>query len=213
MKLYQYPAAPNALRVQILMQEKGIAAELVNVTVEERPAYLAVNPLGQFPALELDDGTVITESLTICQYLDAISGPPALFGEGLEERTRIGMWERRAEMALFNPSLEYGHHVHPMFAGRIVQYPEWAQTLVPRAERMVEVMAAQLATSPYLAGDAFSAADITAFLGYFGFVFYKGLAPAEDPAFQAWVARVGQRESMAVLHQLAAQFVATGAAI
>src|SRR3982751_4048562 len=101
MRLYVTPFAPNALRVQIFMLEKAVTVEVIDVSATQGGEYLELNPLGQVPALELDSGEVITESLTICEYVDAVSGPPRLFGSTPEERARIGMWERRAEMGLF----------------------------------------------------------------------------------------------------------------
>ena len=204
MKLYTMPFAPNALRAQIFMQEKAIEVETVSVTPENRAEYLKLNPLGQVPSLVLDDGTVITESLTICEYLDAVSPAPRLFGSDPEERARIGMWERRAEMLLFIPSVEYGHHVHPMFAGRLTQFPDWARSLTPKASAFVEVMAERLASVPFLAGESFSAADITAYLGYSGFIAFGGITPSESKPVKDWANRIGRRDSMAILAQLAA---------
>ena len=91
MKLYVMPFAPNAMRVQIFMLEKGVATDVIDVTPSLKGEYLKINPLGQVPALELDSGEFITESLTICQYLDEVSGPPRLFGATPEERAHIGM--------------------------------------------------------------------------------------------------------------------------
>ncbi len=206
MRLYVYPFAPNAVRVQVFAAEKGIALETVEVSPESWINYLKINPLGQVPALELDDGEAISESLTICQYLDAISGLPALFGEGPEERARISMWERRAELLLFIPSIEYGHHTHATFAGRLVQHPEWAKTLIPKAGRFLDVMGDRLDDEAFLAGPDFTAADITAYLGYFGLVAHGGLSPSDRPSVRAWTAAMAERDSMAILKSLAARF-------
>jgi glutathione S-transferase len=211
MRLYVTPFAPNAMRVQVFMLEKAISADVIDVSTVQAGEYLKLNPLGQVPALELDSGELITESLTICQYLDAMSGEPLLFGSTPEERARIGMWERRAELALFIPSVEYGHHHHPMFAGRIAQHPEWANTLVPKAARMIQVMADQLDRAAFLAGDTFSAADLTAALGYSGLVAFGALPPDAPPSVQTWLQAMMARPSFEPLRQ-AAQFLQSAAA-
>ncbi|RST30291.1 glutathione S-transferase family protein [Sphingomonas ginkgonis] len=204
MRLYVFPFAPNVMRVQVIAAEKGIALEQVNVPDLPPGRFAEINPLGQVPALELDDGEVITESLTIGQYLDAVSGAPFLHGDSALERARIGMWERRAEMALFLPSIEYGHHTHSMFASFVTQHAEWAATLTPRAEKMLAVMGDRLDRSPWLAGDAFSAADITAALGYFGLVAFGGIRPSDRPSLQAWSGTMLARPSLAPLREAAA---------
>ena len=206
MRLYITPFAPNAMRVQIFMLEKGIAADVIDVSATLHGEYLKINPLGQVPALELDSGKIVTESLTICQYLDEVSGAPRLFGATPEDRARIGMWERRAELALFIPGIEYGHHNHPMFAGRVAQHSDWARTLVPKALKAIDVIAGQLDKSAFIAGDEISAADFTAALGYFGLIAFGAIPPSAHPSVQRWSQAMMGRPSMAPLHA-AAQFL------
>ena len=203
MRLFDMPGAPNAVRVEVIALEKGVELDIVDVTASLRGDYLEVNPLGQVPALETDQGELITESLTICQYLDAVSGAPYLFGSTPEERARIGMWERRSEHLLLIPSIEFGHHTHPMFAQSITQFPEWAKTLLPRASQMIDLMADRLDHNPFLAGDDISAADFTAALGYFGMIAFGALPPSERPSVQAWSKAMLARPSMEPLKQAA----------
>lgn len=206
MRLYIRPIAPNALKVLIFMAEREIELETIDVEALSKEEYGRVSALGTVPVLETDDGLFITESLTVCQYLDdAFPGPP-LFGEGIEERTLIAMWERRAELMLMHPAIEYGHHCQPMFAGRLQQFPDWARAQVARTSKMLALMEERLADSPYLAGERFTMADLTAFLGYAGLVGWGAVEPRPGPALGRWLGAVSPRPSMAPLHALAAQF-------
>ena len=206
LRLYVAPFAPNPMRVLVVMREKGVAAQLIDITTLAPAEYRSINPLGQVPALVLEDGEVLTESRTICDYLDAVSGRPLLFGDSPLERARIGMWDRRAEMGLFNPAVDYGHHTHPMFAGRLAQFPDWASTLVPRAEAVLDLVTEQLGRSKFVAGDDLSAADFTAALGYFLFVGFGAIEPRGDDPLRRWAETMVARDSMAPVRELFAAF-------
>jgi glutathione S-transferase len=206
MKLYIRPTAPNALKVVIFTIERGIELETVDVENLSPEEYARINPLRAVPVLETDDGAFVAESLTICQYLDSLFPGRPLFGEGLEERTIVAMWERRAELMLMAPAIEYGHHCQPMFTGRLRQFPDWAKSNVAQSDRMLELMEARLAGSAYLAGERFTMADLTAFLGFAGLVGWGAIEPKPGPALGRWLGEVGRRPSMAPLHALAAQF-------
>ena len=206
MRLYVRPIAPNALKVLIFLAERGIDLDVVDVGELPPGDYERVSPLRQVPALETDDGLTITESLTICQYLDAIADGRSLFGEGVTERAIVAMWERRAELMLVDPAIEYGHHCQPMFAGRLRQFPDWARCHVERSAPMIALMQERLEASPFLAADRFTMADLTAFLGYSGLVGWGAIEPRPGPALARWLGEVGSRPSMAPLRALAAQF-------
>jgi len=197
MRLYIRPIAPNALKVLIFLAERGIEIETVDVETLSPEEFGRVSPLRTVPALVTDDGLAITESLTICQYLDSIVPGPSLFGEGLEERTIVAMWERRAELMLLAPAIEYGHHRQPMFAGRLEQFPDWAESNVAQSARLLALMEERLAESDYLAGSRFAMADLTAFLGYAGLVGWGAIEPRPGPALARWIGKVGPRPSMA----------------
>jgi glutathione S-transferase len=207
MRLYIRPIAPNALKVLIFMAERGIEIETVDVGELTPEEYARVSALLAVPVLETDGGVFVTESLTICQYLDARPGPgPSLFGEGAEERAVVAMWERRAEMMLMNPAIEYGHHTQAMFAGRLEQFPEWARSHVAQSGKMLALMEERLAEARFLAGERFTMADLTAFLGWAGLVGWRAIEPRPGPALGRWLGEVGARPSMAPLRALAAQF-------
>jgi glutathione S-transferase len=206
MRLYVRPIAPNALKVLIFMAERGIEIETVDVETLSAEEYGRVSALRTVPVLETDGGLFITESLTVCQYLDEkVPGPP-LFGGGLEERAVVAMWERRAELMLVGPAIEYGHHCQPMFSDRLRQFPDWARSHVAQSAKLLALMEDRLAESPYLAGERFTMADLTAFLGYAGLVGWGAIEPRPGPALGRWLGEVGPRPSMAPLHALAAQF-------
>ena len=195
MRLFIFPFAPNVMRVDVVAREKEIDLDWVDISADLK-SYLATNPMGQVPALETADGRILTESLTICQYLDNLSGSPFLFGSNDEERLHIAMWERRAETRLFNVGVEYGHHVHPMFAGSSVQFPDYAKTLLPKVEAAAEVFSDQIEKAKYVCGDRFTAADITACLGYIYLTSYGALKADEWPVLQRWSDEVLARKSM-----------------
>jgi glutathione S-transferase len=206
MRLYIRPIAPNALKVLIFLAERGIEVETVDVGELSEEEYGRVSPLRTVPVLETDSGLSITESLTICQYLDSAAPGPSLFGDGLDERALVAMWERRAELMLVDPAIQYGHHCQPMFAGRLRQFPDWARAHVAQSAKLLALMEEQLATSAFLAGERFTMADLTAFLGYAGLVGWGAIEPDPGPALGRWLAAVSARPSMAPLHALAAQF-------
>jgi glutathione S-transferase len=205
-KLYIRPIAPNALKVLIFMAERGIGIETVDVEGLTAEEYGRISPLRTVPALTTDSGAAITESLTICQYLDALFPGPSLFGEGLEERTLVALWERRAESRLVQPAIEYGHHCQPMFAGRLTQYPDWARDNVAPSGPMIALMEQRLGTSRHLAGEDFTMADLTAFLGLAGLIGWGAIERPSGPALGRWLGEVRARPSMAPLHALAEQF-------
>jgi glutathione S-transferase len=207
MKLYIRPIAPNAVKVMIFVAERGVSIETIDVEALPAEEYRRVSPLGMVPVLETDRGLRLSESLTICQYLDAIAEGPTLFGQGTDGQAIIAMWERRAELMLMNPAIEYGHHTQPFLADRLRQFPDFAKAHVAAtAPRMIAAMEQKLAESRFLAGEAFTMADITAFLGYFGLLAYGAVPPSGSPSILRWQSEIGARPSMAPLHALAAEF-------
>ena len=196
MRLYSNRGMPNAHRVLMLLREKAFEIEIVELDIEagahKCPEFLAINPLGQVPALRLDDGTCIAESLPICRYLDAVSGGTTLFGSTPEARPMIEMWERRAELGLFIPAVEYGHHTQPMFKGYFEQYPDWGNSLMGTVESCLALLDDRLAQTTWLGGDEFSIADVTAYCGYRVAVFWK-MPLGAVPNVIGWVDRMNAR--------------------
>jgi glutathione S-transferase len=166
MRLYHSALAPNARRVRMFLAEKELELPLVPVDLakleQKRDDYSAVNPFQLVPALELDDGSVIVESIAICRYLEELHPEPALFGATPRERAEVEMWQRLAELQLLLPIAMTFRHTHPaMREMETPQIAEWAEASRARAFVALRRFDRALATRRYLAGDAFSVADIT----------------------------------------------------
>ena len=166
MRLYHSPFAPNARRVRMFLAEKGLELPLVPVDLaklEQRSEdYNAVNPFQVIPALELDDGSVISESIAICRYLEELHPEPALFGTTPRERAEVEMWQRLAEFQLLFTIAQTFRHTHPaMREMENPQVPDWAEASRAKALTAMRRFDRALASRRYLAGERFSVADIT----------------------------------------------------
>lgn len=167
MKLYDSPVAPNPRRVRIFLAEKGISVprETVDLAKLEQKAagFAAINPLRRIPALVLDSGEIICESVAICRYFEEIQPEPPLFGRDPLDRARVEMWQRRAELEFFFPIALAFRHSHPaMVEMEMPQIPELVELNRARAKNFAHFLDSELANRRYLAGDSFSIADITA---------------------------------------------------
>ncbi len=165
MKLYTAAFPPSPRRVRIFLAEKGIDVPRVEVdlaAMEHRgEAFTAVNPLQRVPALELDDGTVITESAAICRYFEALQPEPSLFGRTPEEIAKVDMWMRRVEFGLYATIAAVFRHSHPaMKTSEVPQITEWAEINKPRVRDELAVLNSALEGRQWLASDFYSAADI-----------------------------------------------------
>jgi glutathione S-transferase len=166
MKLYDLKAGLNPRRVRIFLAEKGVTIPVVQVDMmkgENRtPAFLSLNPLGTMPVLELDDGTILTESMAICRYIEALNPEPNLFGASALEQAQIEMWTRRAEMELMRPLVDQFRHLNPFWKGRIEQLPDYGVMAQGKAREAMAWFDRELAARPYVAGTRYTVADITA---------------------------------------------------
>ena len=206
LKIYDFKGFPNPTRIRIALAEKGLSdqVEFVHVNVpaaeHKRPAFLAKNPSGTVPVLELEDGTCITECTAITEYIDSVHGAPTLTGNGARERAVIHMMQRRAEAGLLDAAATYFHHATPGLGPHIELYQNaaWGEKNRERALATMHYLDGVLARQPYLAGDKFSVADITAFAG----CAYADIGKIEMPAalknLKAWRSRIAKRPS--VLH-------------
>lgn len=167
MKLYDSKMAPNPRRTRIFLAEKGISVptEQVDIVAKQHltPEYASVNPLQRMPALVLDDGTVITESIAICRYFEVLQPEPPLFGTGAKEIALVEMWHRRCELNLFFPVAHVFRHTHPsMKELEVPQVPDWAEANRPRIADFLKLLDNQLKDNEFIAGARYTVADITA---------------------------------------------------
>jgi glutathione S-transferase len=166
MKLFDGGRAPNPRRVRIFLAEKGIEVPIVSVDMakldHKGPEVTERNPLQRLPVLELDDGTIICESVAICRYFEELHPDPPLFGQGALGRALVEMWQRRLELNLFHSVAQAFRHIHPaMKEWEIPQVPEWGEVNKPKAIDFLRILDSHLASSEFAAGDTFSIADIT----------------------------------------------------
>jgi glutathione S-transferase len=170
MKLYDTPFAPNPRRVRWVMAEKGVDdVEIVAVDLmkgeHKLPDYLTKAGQPVLPALEFDDGTVITESVAICRYLESRYPEPNLFGRSPEETAVIEMWLRRAEMRVATPMMMWVRHTAPPLAVLETQNPAYATYQQAEGLKGLEMLDERLAGRDWLACDRITIADIIAFIG------------------------------------------------
>jgi glutathione S-transferase len=205
MKLYTSLRAPNPRRVAMFMAEKGLA-DIEQVVIdlgagEHRSAdYLARNPFGRVPALELDDGRIVCETRAICSWLEGYAPEPNLMGEGYDERAFIEMADRRVELHLFYGIANCVRHTHPGLAAlEQPQFPEYGAVQGEKMRETARWLDQVLATQPFVAGQRFTIADITAFCAL---EFGRGLMkfrPGQEGMLhlQAWRDRIAERPSAA----------------
>ena len=201
MKLYT-SIGPNPRVVNMFLAEKGLELDKTEVDLRggenRREPYLGVNPAGQTPALELEDGSHLTEILAICEYLEEVQPEPPLIGTTPEERAKARMWARRVDLKVCEPmanGFRFGEGL-ALFESRMRCLPEASPGLKAIARDGLEWLEAHF-QGPWLAGDRFTVADILlfAFLD-FGAVVGQPLDP-KNARLTAWFERVKARPSAA----------------
>ena len=166
MKLFDGGRAPNPRRVRVFLAEKGLSVPLVPVDMgameHRREAVSSRNPLQRLPVLELDDGTILTESVAICRYFEEVQPEPPLFGTGALGKARVEMWQRRVELNLFNAVAAAFRHLHPaMKEWEVPQIPAWGEANKPKAVEFLRFLDGELDGREFIAGDSYTIADIT----------------------------------------------------
>ena len=193
---------PNPRVVHIFLAEKGVALERETVDVmtgeNRQEPYLARNPAGQVPCLELDDGSTLTEITAICEYLDEVHPEPPLIGTTPEERAATRMWTRRIDLNIIE-SIGHGFRFGPgidLFKDRIHVIPQAAEDFQQIAQEKLAWLDGLIEGHEFVTGDRFTLADILlfAFLEFGGQVGQPLDSKLET--LQGWFTRVAARPSV-----------------
>jgi glutathione S-transferase len=200
MLLYHDTRAPNPRRVRIFLAEKAVVYETIEVSIaafaHQTPEFRKKNPLALLPVLELADGRILRESMAICRYVEELHPEPNLFGADPWERAQIEQWNRHAELELLLPITQVFRNTHAYWHGRIKQSPEFGEIMREVLCTRFDWFDSELAQRPYLAGQRFTVADITALCGIdFGKTSNIRIKAETHPNLAAWHARVSGRPS------------------
>ena len=166
-KILETKTAPNPRRVRIFLAEKGIEVPYEDLDLMKgalrTPEFTKINPFQRVPVLILDDGTAISETVAICRYAEEIKPDPPLFGKGAVGKAQVEMWNRRMELGLLASVAQAFRHLHPAMAHlEVPQVKEWGEANKPKALEVLAFVDQELSQRPYIAGNDFSVADITA---------------------------------------------------
>jgi glutathione S-transferase len=205
-KLYDMRVAPNPRRVRIFLAEKAIEIPKVEINIRSgenlQPEFLAINPRGVLPTLQLEDGTIIDESTAICRYFEELRPDPPLLGRTALEKAMIECWTRRIEFDAGQPVVDAFRNSYPPYAERAVPgkagtraIPELVERGKARLAEFFPAIEARLGESEYVAGAGFSSADITLLCIVDFARAIKMAVPEALPNFSRWHARVSARPS------------------
>jgi len=205
MKIYDRQGTPNAARIRIVLAAKGLDDRIDFETVDlisaaqKQPAFLAKNPVGKTPLLELDDGFILSESTAITEYLDHVDGKPMFMGATPRERATILMMQRRVEQLLLDPIDDFFHYGTPGLGKALAPWRmpewdgrrEWGLRRGDIARKGLAYFDRVLADRPYLALDTFTLPDVTLYISVL-FAEVVGLVSPEHTALAAWRAKVDE---------------------
>lgn len=190
MKLHDFAGAPNPKKVRVYLAEKGLSLPVQPVDIlsgqNRTPEFLSRNPLGGLPVLELDDGSHLTESLAIIEYLEELHPTPSMVGATPLERARVREAERICELGVLNSVAIIFQNTSPFFASRLKQSTDAAENARTRLANNLRVLDTRLATSPFVAGTTPSIADCT-LLAALDFAAFGGIdIPSEFQHVHRW---------------------------
>ena len=201
-RIFENKRAPNPRRVGIFLAEKGVEVERVEIDIMAgehfQPGHKDRADSHHVPLLELSDGTHLTETVAICRYLEALYPEPNLMGGNPLEAATIEMWQRRMEFGVLMPIAFVARHTIPaMQALEHVQVPEWGEANKPRMVAGLQDLNTRLTHAPYIAGDRFTIADITAWVALDFMRVLRAPLPDGTEALAAWHAKMRDRSSAA----------------
>jgi glutathione S-transferase len=207
MKLHHSASSPNSRRVRIFLAEKGLSIPLVTVDLgkgeQHSDGYRAINPRRVVPTLVLEDGTPIGEVPAICRYIEEAYPAPPLLGETAKEKAQVAMWERRAELEGFAAVMEAIRNCAPGLRSRAIagphdyeQIPELAERSKLRVKNFFADFDVRLGEAPFVAGQRFSVADITALVTVdFATKANTFAVPGECRSLKRWYDAISSRSS------------------
>ncbi len=206
MKFYDCSTAPSPRRVRIFIAEKGLDIPTVQVDLRNgehlTESFRKLNPWCTVPVLELDDGTTLSEAVAVCRYLEETRADPPLMGVDARDRARVAMWEHRFEIDGFLAVTEAFRNQARGLKGRALTGPEGAEQIPAlvergraRVERFFAALDRQLADHPFVTGERYTIADITAQVAVDFAGWIKMSLPVECRHAAAWYQRVSQRPS------------------
>lgn len=204
MKIYDWHTGPYPARVRIALAEKGLQSRVQFESIDlwkgehKTPAFRAKNYSGTLPVLELDDGTFLAECTAITEYLDALEGAPVLTGATPRQKGVVHMMSKRAELELLDAVSVYFHHATPGLGPDVELYQnaEWGLRQRDKAVAGMGYFNEVLRTQSFVAGDAFSMADITVIGGLIFADLVDLPVPDNCSALIAWYARMQERPSV-----------------
>lgn len=200
-RLVETPPAPNPRRLRIFLAEKGveIPRESIDIMKNEHKTgeYLAWAGAPAVPAVELDDGTVLTESVSICRYIEALHPEPNLMGRDPLEVAQIDMWQRRMEFGVYLMVAGVVRHLNERMAVLEKQIPEWGESCRERLLQSMHRLNARLEGRDFIAVDRYTIADITAQVALDFMRVGRVQVPEECTALVNWLERVRGRPSAA----------------
>lgn len=201
-KLIDSARAPNPRRVKIFMAEKGVEFPVEDISIMEgahkTPAYLTRVGAPVVPAFELEDGTILTETMAMCRYLERLYPAPNLMGDGPLEEAQIEMWSRRMEFGVLMPVAMVLRHGNPAMAVLEDQVPEWGEANIPRVGKALRWLDRVLGQTEYVAGGRYTVADITTLVAVDFLRAIKTPIPEDHENLLRWHAALRARPSSAV---------------
>lgn len=201
MIIYEEKIAPNARRVRMFLAEKDMLDQVDFVQLDLKAGdnissdFRQKNPMAKIPVLEFKDGTYLSESMAICRYFEVLNPKKPLMGQTPLEQATIEMWQRRCEFYFMNMVGMGFQHTSGFFSDRMKPVQEWGEECVKSAQAFFDLLESHLDKHDYIAGDAFSVADITAFVTVdFARVIRLKLTDGHVN-LKAWYERINGRDS------------------